>query len=86
VKVYTTDEMNAAIARVEEAKLKHPTGWKYLSELSLPDQELVIYIFKNATAQFKRLALEPDKRVIYSVGWLNGIGVGVALAEQRIDS
>ncbi|HVI80832.1 MAG TPA: hypothetical protein VM715_22305, partial [Candidatus Acidoferrum sp.] len=77
------DEMNAAFERVEAAKHKHPIGWGFLSELSLPD-DLVEYAFANAHAHLQRLGEEDDKRVLYSVGWLNGIGVGVALAEQRL--
>lgn len=75
--------MNLALARVETAKQNHPVGWGFLGELSLPTDELVIYAFANATAHVNRLGQEEDHRVIYSAGWLNGIGVGVALAEQR---
>lgn len=85
MKTYTADEMNAAIARVETAKQNHPKGWGFLSELSLPE-DLVIYSFRNADLHLKRLIKEKDRRVIYSVGWLNGVGIGVALAEQRLDS
>ena len=83
MKTYTADEMNIAIARVETAKQNHPVGWGFLRELSLPD-DLVTYSFINADIHLKRLGQEEDKRVIYSVGWLNGIGIGAALAEQRI--
>lgn len=83
MKTYTEDEMNQALARVEEVKQNHPVGWGFLGELSLPEEELVLYAFANATAHVNRLGQEEDRRIIYSAGWLNGIGVGVALAEQR---
>lgn len=83
MKNYTSDEMNKAIARVETAKQNHPVGWGFLSELSLPGDALVSYAFVNSDAHLKRLDKEEDKRIIYSVGWLNGVGIGVALAEQR---
>lgn len=82
MELYTTDEMNAAIARVETAKQNHPVGWGFLSELNLPE-ELVSYAFANAHAHVRRLGQEEDIRLIYSVGWLNGVGIGVALGEQR---
>lgn len=80
--IYTEDEMNLAIARVETAKQNHPIGWGFLGELSLPDT-LVPYAFANAHAHVERLGQEEDIRLIYSVGWLNGVGIGVALAEER---
>jgi len=83
LKTYTADEMNAAIARVETAKQNHPVGWGFLGELSLPE-DLVTYAFTNANLHLSRLAQESDKRLIYSVGWLNGVGIGVALGEQRV--
>jgi hypothetical protein len=83
VKIYTEKEMNNAIARVETAKQNHPVGWGFLSELGVPD-DVVSYAFLNADAHVKRLGQEEDMRVIYSAGWLNGLGIGVALAEQRL--
>src|SRR4051812_14021768 len=83
VEIYTANEMNAAIARVETAKQNHPVGWGFLGELAVPD-EIVPYAFTNADAHLQRLGQEEDKRVIYSVGWLNGLGIGIALAEQRL--
>jgi|1185.fasta_scaffold03386_3 hypothetical protein len=80
--IYTAEELNTAIARVETAKQNHPMGWGFLSELSLPT-DLVTYTFLNANAHIKQLGQEEDTRVIYSVGWLNGVSIGVALAEQR---
>jgi hypothetical protein len=80
---YTPEEMNQAISRVDAAKQRHPIGWSFLGELNLPTEELVTYTFANAHAHIERLEQEDDPRVIYSVGWLNGIGVGVALGEQR---
>lgn len=82
MKTYTVDEMNDAFARVEAAKNKHPIGWAFLYELNLDGDALVAYSFDNATAHIERLGQEEDKRVVYSVGWLNGISVGVALGEQ----
>ena len=84
MKTYTPDEMNAAITRVETAKQRHPIGWGFLSELNLPNEELVLYAFENADNHVKILGREEDRRIIYSAGWLNGIGVGVALGEQRL--
>lgn len=84
MKTYTADEMNAAIQRVESAKRKHPIGWGFLSEFDLPENELVVYAFANADAHTERLSQEEDPRIIYATGWLQGIGVGVALGEQRI--
>lgn len=83
METYTEDEMDQALARVEEVKKIHPVGWDFLSELSLPGEELVLYAFVNATAHVQRLGQEEDRRVIYAAGWLNGIGVGVVLAEKR---
>jgi len=83
METYTTDEMNAAITRVESAKRKHPIGWGFLSELNLEEDELVVYAFSNADAHAKRLEAEEDHRIIYCTGWLQGLGIGVALAEQR---
>ena len=80
---YTTEEMDAAIQRVETAKNKYPVGWVYLKELNLPGDDLVAYTFANAHAQVERLQEERDFRIVYSVGWLNGISVGVALGEGR---
>jgi hypothetical protein len=84
VKIYTPEEMDAAIARVETAKQNHPFGWGFFRELAVPD-EVVGYAFANADAHLKQLGKENDKRVIYSAGWLNGLGIGVALAEQRLE-
>lgn len=81
-KIYSPEEMNTAIARVETAKQQHPTGWGFLGELLVPDG-VVAYAFSNADAHIKQLGKEEDKRVIYSAGWLNGLGIGIALAEQR---
>jgi hypothetical protein len=80
VDLYTEAQMNAAIARVETAKQNHPVGWGFLGELALPADELVAYAFANADVHVERLAAE-DRRLIYSVGWLQGISVGVALGE-----
>lgn len=85
MKIYTREEMNVAIARVETAKQNHPVGWEFLSELAVPEA-IVAYAFMNADKHLKRLNEEEDKRVIYSAAWLNGMAIGIALAEQRVDS
>jgi hypothetical protein len=82
VEIYTAEEMNTAIARVETAKQNHPVGWAFLGEMGVPD-DIVSYAFLNADLHLKRLDQETDTRVIYSAGWLNGLGIGIALAEQR---
>lgn len=83
MRAYSAAEMNAAIARVETAKQNHPVGWAFLAELHLPGDELVSYSFLNAEAHVERLGREEDRSLIYSAGWLNGLGVGVALGEGR---
>jgi hypothetical protein len=83
METYTEDEMNAAIVRVESAKKIYPIGWHFLAELNLPADELVDYTFANAHAHLEQLDREEDRRIIYSVGWLNGVGIGVALGEGR---
>lgn len=85
MKIYTENEMNAAIERVEAVKKEHPTGWRFLRDLNLPEEDLIIYTWANADAHVERLGNEEDRRVIYSAGWLNGIGIGVALGEQRAE-
>jgi hypothetical protein len=82
MKPYTEEEINAAIARVETAKQKQPHGWMYLRDLHLPANAFVAYAFMNADAHMKRLAGEDD-RLIYAAAWLNGLAIGVALAEGR---
>jgi hypothetical protein len=78
--VYTVDEINAALERVETAKQNHPIGWGMLDELGLgPSKEMVVYAFSNAHEHKERLEKEDDKRVIYATGWLQGLAVGQAL-------
>lgn len=84
MEVYTPDEMNIAIARVETAKQNHPVGWGYLKELNLPGDDLVFYSLEMAETHLPKLERVHDLRVVYSVGWLNGVGIGVSLGEQRI--
>lgn len=80
---FTPDEMNAAIVVFESAKQKHPTGWRCLEEVGLtPADPYVRYAFANADAHLRRLAKE-DRRLIYSAGWLNGLGVGAAMGGAR---
>lgn len=80
---FTTDEMNAAILLLETAKQNHPTGWRCLEEMGLkPADTYVRYAFMNADVHLQRLAGE-DRRVIYSAGWLNGLGVGAGLSAGR---
>lgn len=84
VEAYTEDEMNQAIQRVETAKQNHPHGWACLADLSLtPTDSFLVYAFTNAHAHSRRLGLEDDIELVYSAGWLNGLMIGVALAEQR---
>lgn len=81
---YTFEQMNEAIRVVETAKQDHPVGWKFLATLGLtPADNYVAYAFMNARAHVERLGHEDDRVVIYSAGWLNGLGIGVALGEQR---
>jgi hypothetical protein len=80
---YSEAEMNTAIARVETAKQNHPVGWRFLGELNLPADELLVYAFHNADLHVERLGREEDRRLIYTAGWLNGLAIGVALGEQR---
>ena len=80
---YTEDEVNAAIDRVEIAKQNHPIGWEMLDELGLdPSEEFVLYAFQNANAHLERLAQEKDLRVVYAVGWLQGLAVGHSLPKD----
>jgi hypothetical protein len=79
--IYTDSHVNAAIARVEAAKQNNPVGWKFLDEVGLrPADTFVAYAFVNADAHAARLVGE-DPRVIYATGWLQGLAIGVALAE-----
>jgi hypothetical protein len=80
VRPFTTENMNAAIRRVEIAKQNDPVGWRFLAPLGLrPPDSYVAYAFMNADAHVKRLGRERDPRVIYSAGWLNGLAIGTAL-------
>lgn len=82
--VYTFEQMNEAIERVEIAKQNHPRGWKFLTTLGLaPADNYVAYAFTNARLHAERLGLEEDRIVVYSAGWLNGLAIGVSLGEQR---
>ena len=81
--VYTEAEMNAAIARVETAKQNHPRGWAFLNELSLPAEDITLYAFQNAKIHAPRLGMEDNLPLVYAAGWLQGLAIGVALAEQR---
>lgn len=84
MKIYSEDDMNAAIARVETAKQNHPFGWKCLEEFGLkPADDFVSYIWLNSNAHIQRLGREEDRRLVYSAGWMNGIMVGVALGEEN---
>jgi hypothetical protein len=80
VHVYTAEEMNAAIARVETAKQNHPRGWVCLKDFGLSPVGHVQYAFMNADAHVKRLSRE-DRRVVFSAAWLDGLMIGVALGE-----
>jgi hypothetical protein len=86
MKPYTDDEVNAAIARVETAKQNKPQGWAFLEDMNLkPADSYVTYAFMNGQAHGSRLAsLEDDSTILYSAAWLNGLAIGVALAEGRI--
>jgi hypothetical protein len=82
LRIFTVDEMNAAIERVETAKQNYPMGWAYLDEIGLrPSDSYVSYAFTNADAYLARLQEEDDLTVVYSVGWLNGLSVGASLAQ-----
>lgn len=84
MKGYTEEEMNRAIHRVETAKQNHPQGWACLEELSLkPAESYVAYAYMNAKTHSHRLGLEDDVELVYSAAWLNGLMIGIALAEQR---
>lgn len=85
VVTYSSDEINAALERVEAAKLKHPEGWGCLGEFDLPAEKMTLYSLNNAVAHQKRMAAE-DRVILYSVGWLQGLMVGLALHEQRVKS
>ena len=78
---YSADQINAAFAKVEAAKQKHPVGWRFLEEVNLPADDLVVYAFTNAKLHVERLQMEDDPVLIYAAGWMNGLGVGVALGE-----
>jgi hypothetical protein len=83
MKPYTEEEVNAAIARVETAKQNKPRGWVYLEDMGLkPADPFVEYAFRNADTHAMRLATE-DARLIYAAGWLQGLSIGVALAQGR---
>jgi hypothetical protein len=79
--MYTAPQINAALRRVEEAKQEYPVGWRFLEEMNLPGDDLVVYAFTNAKAHVERLQMEDDPVLIYAAGWMNGLGVGVALGE-----
>jgi len=80
MKTYTANDMNRAIEVVETAKQNHPVGWGFLDTLGLTPSDLyVAYAFSNAALHVDRLDQERDRRLIYAVGWLNGLGVGTAL-------
>jgi hypothetical protein len=82
--VYTEAEINAAFKRVETAKQNNPIGWGMLDELGLgPSARMVTYAFMNADAHKTRLNEEPDHRVIYATGWLQGLAVGQSLSRNR---
>lgn len=84
MQVFTTEQMDAALTRVEAAKHLHPVGWAFLDELDLsPGDRLVLYAFNNANAHMSRLNHEEDHRVIYATGWLQGLAVGHELMRER---
>jgi hypothetical protein len=82
-RTYTEAEINAAIARVETAKQNHPVGWAFLEALSLPAEDMTVYAFQNAKIHAPRLQMEDDLALVYAAGWMQGLAIGVALAEQR---
>ena len=83
--MYSEDEINAAIVRVERAKQNNPVGWAMLDELGLdPSGAFVVYAFQNANAHMSRLAQENDHRVIYATGWLQGLAIGQSLQIAKL--
>jgi hypothetical protein len=79
---FTEEEINAAFDRVEEAKQRHPHGFRFLETFALrPATSFVAWAYVNADARADRLARE-DRRTIFVAAWLNGLAVGIALAES----
>jgi hypothetical protein len=77
--MFSADQVNAAIEKVEAAKREHPVGWRGLEAVGLsPADSYVRYAFMNADLHAERLARE-DRRVVYATGWLQGLMVGAAL-------
>jgi hypothetical protein len=80
---YTAEEVNAAFARIEAAKDRHPRGFRFLETFALrPATSFVVWAYVNADAHASRLARE-DARNIFAAAWLDGLAVGVALAQGR---
>jgi hypothetical protein len=80
--MYSEQQINAAIARVETAKQDRPQGWAFLDRLGLdPADSYVFYAFQNGPAHEQRLAFEDDPALLYAAAWLNGLAVGHELGK-----
>jgi hypothetical protein len=80
---YTEAEVNAAFERVDEAKRENPQGFRFLETFALrPATSFVVWAYVNGDAHAARLARE-DAQTIYAAAWLDGLSVGVALAQGR---
>jgi hypothetical protein len=74
--MYSEQQINAAIERVETAKQNHPRGWVFLDHLGLdPADSYLAYAFLNGRAHRQRMAKE-DVVALYAAAWLNGLAVG----------
>lgn len=80
--MYSEDEINAAIERVEIAKQNNPLAFTFLDKLGLdPSMSYAAYARRLATVHETRLVREADAAVIYAAAWLNGLAVGHELGK-----
>lgn len=80
--MYSEEQINAAISRVEIAKQNYPVGWVYLDKLGLdPSDSYVFYAFNNAKLHTHRIQLEDDPVLLYAAAWLQGLSIGHELGK-----
>lgn len=79
--MYSEDEINAAIERVEIARQNNPLAFTFLDKLDLdPSMSYAAYARRLAIVHSERMTRE-DRDVIYAAAWLNGLAVGHELGK-----
>jgi hypothetical protein len=82
---WTDQQIQAALDRVDavRATTGDRTGFKDLAEFGFNPAEMIVYAAEHAAnnlARWEAKGVKPDVRDALSVGWLDGIMVGLALA------